>query len=631
MPWSVAESDALYNVQGWGKGLFRVNEAGRLAVKPRAELSAEVDLHEAVEELVERGLKLPLLLRFPQIAERRLELMRKCFHEAFVENEYTGAYRPVYPIKVNQQSDLVEHLVTTGAAHGLGLEAGSKPELLICMAILDSSDALLLCNGYKDRAYVETALYAQRLGRNPVLVIEKLSEVATILQVAEQMGVRPVLGVRARLSRPGAGKWKKSSGDRAKFGLSAGGILKLIKVLKERGYLDCLQLLHFHIGSQVSNIRTFKMALREGTRIYTELARMGAPMGLMDVGGGVGVDYDGSKTNFDSSMNYSVREYAADVVSAVSLACQRAGMAHPDIITESGRATVAHCSVLLFDILGVESVRPKEPLPPVVVDEADVVRDLREVYAGVTSKNFQESWHDAKDAREQARQGFELGVVSLETLGTVEQLYWSCCDLIHRALHSAGYVPDEMNGLEVALADTYYGNFSLFQSVPDSWAIGQLFPVLPIHRLDEEPTSRAVIADLTCDSDGRIDRFVDQRDVKRVLEVHPVRSGERYVMAVCLVGAYQEILGDLHNLFGDTTAAHVLMGSDGEWELERVLEGDSVEQVIRYVQYAPKDLVHRIRKASEKAIRQKTLTRSEAAQVVSFFQSSLASYTYLGD
>lgn len=631
MPWSVDESDALYNVQGWGKGLFRVNKAGRLAVKPRAELSAEVDLHEAVEELVERGLKLPLLLRFPQIAERRLELMRKCFQDAFVENEYTGAYRPVYPIKVNQQSDLVEHLVTAGAAHGLGLEAGSKPELLICMAILDASDALLLCNGYKDRAYVETALYARRLGRNPILVIEKLSEVATILQVAEQMGVRPVLGVRARLSRPGAGKWKKSSGDRAKFGLAAGGILKLIKILQERGYLDCLQLLHFHIGSQVSNIRTFKMALREGTRIYTELARMGAPMRLMDVGGGVGVDYDGSKTNFDSSMNYSVREYAADVVSAVTVACKRAGMAHPDIITESGRATVAHCSVLLFDILGVESVRPKGPLPPVVAEEAEVVRDLREVYAGVTSKNFQESWHDAKDAREQARQGFELGVVSLETLGTVEQLYWSCCDRIHRALQSAGYVPDEMDGLEVALADTYYGNFSLFQSVPDSWAIGQLFPVLPIHRLNEEPTARAVIADLTCDSDGRIDRFVDQRDVKRVLEVHPLRRGERYVMAVCLVGAYQEILGDLHNLFGDPTAAHVMMGSDGEWELERVLEGDSVDEVIRYVQYIPKDLVHRIRKASEKAISQNTLTRSEAAQVVAFFQSSLASYTYLGD
>ena len=629
MAWTIRDSQELYGISNWGVGLFDVNEAGHLVITPRGADDGHIDLHELAEELVERGIDLPILLRFPDVARRRMEMLVEVFGQAFHDYGYTGRLRGVYPVKVNQQRHLVEDLLRFGRPHHFGLEAGSKPELLVALAIMDDPEALIICNGYKDRRYIETALLATKLGRDPIVVIEKLSEVAPILEAAARLGIRPKLGVRAKLSSPGRGRWQTSSGDRAKFGLTAGGIMGLVGRLRDSGYLDCLQMLHFHIGSQVTAIRTFKRAVREASRLYVELVREGAPMGLLDVGGGLGVDYDGSKTTFDSSTNYTEAEYAADVVAAIAATCDDAGVRHPDIVTESGRATVAHCSVLLFDVLGVERL-PVEGTPaPVGEDDHADLQELREVYDGISAKTYQEAWHDANDARERALQGFDLGTLDLKTLARVEHLYWQTCGRIRRVARDQAYVPDDLDGLEPMLADTYYGNFSVFQSVPDAWAVGQLFPVLPVHRLGEQPSRRAVIADLTCDSDGKLDRFVDRRDVKRVLELHEPRDGERYVLAITLVGAYQEILGDMHNLFGDTNAVHVTIGEDGDYSIALVNEGDSVEEVLRYVQYDRQQLVHRVRRAAEAAIRAKRLRRDEAAMLLSFFHEGLAGYTYL--
>ena len=629
MGWSVRDSEELYGVAEWGRGLFEINPQGHLVMTPLGSDKGTIDLHELTEDLVERGIELPLLLRFTDVARLRLDLMVEVFSQAFADNGYKGRYRGVYPIKVNQQRHLVEDLLRFGRKNHFGLEAGSKPELLVALAMMDDPEALIICNGYKDRRYIETALLTAKLGRDVVIVVEKLSEVGPILEAAERLNVRPKLGVRAKLSGPGRGRWQTSSGDRAKFGLTASGIVELVGRLKSAGFLDCLGMLHFHIGSQVTAIRTFKRALREATRLYVELVREGAPMGLLDVGGGLGVDYDGSKTTFDSSMNYTEKEYASDVVSAIAMTCNEAEVPHPDIVTESGRATVAHCSVLLFDILGVER-RPIEGRPESVRDgDHSDLKQLREVYENISAKTYQEAWHDANDARERALQGFELGTVDLTTLARLERLYWQTCGQIKRVASEQTYVPDDLNGLDPTLADTYFGNFSVFQSVPDSWAVGQLFPVLPIHYLDEKPNRRAVIADLTCDSDGKLDRFVDRREVKRVLELHEPRPGEPYILALTLVGAYQEILGDMHNLFGDTNAVHISLEEGGGYSIDLVIEGDSVEEVVSYVQYDREQLVHRVRRAAEDAIRNKRIKRNEAAKLLSFFREGLAGYTYL--
>ena len=507
---------------------------------------------------------------------------------------------------------------------------GSKPELLLALAHVDDRDSLILCNGYKDRRYIEIALAAQQLGRTVILVVEKLSELDVVFQVADRVGIQPLLGVRAKLSNPGKGRWKSSAGDRAKFGLSALAIVELVERLRRSERLHLLRLLHFHIGSQVTAIRTFKRALREATRLYVELVGLGAPMGFFDVGGGLGVDYDGSQTSFESSRNYTVAEYAADVVSHIQGACDVAGVAHPDLVTESGRATTAHCSVLLFDILGVESVPVDGPPASPAPDEHELVGELRQVHERLTVRNLQESWHDAVDVRTRSRGAFELGVVGLPDLAAVDSLFWKVCGRIVHLTDGMTYVPDELEGLADRLADTYYANFSVFQSAPDAWAVDQLFPCLPVSRLEEEPTRRAVIADLTCDSDGKLARFVDRRDVKKALELHPLVPGQRYVLALALVGAYQEILGDLHNLFGDTHAVHVSVDDAGQTRIDRVIEGDTVEMVAGYVQYERKDLVHRVRRATEDAIAQERITPSTARRLLSLYRESLDGYTYLG-
>jgi arginine decarboxylase len=630
MAWTIEDSAELYGIPFWGKGLFEVNKAGHLVMTPAGEERGKVDLHNVVTELTERGVELPVLLRLPQVVEGRLDLMWSVFGKAIEEHRYRGRYRGVYPIKVNQQRQVVEDLLRVGRRHHVGLEAGSKPELLVAMAMMDDPEGLIICNGYKDRRYIETALMASTLGRETVIVVEKLSEVDAIMAVADRLKITPKIGVRAKLSSPGKGRWHASAGDRAKFGLSALGIVELVEKLRAMDRLDCLSLLHFHIGSQVTSIRTFKRALREATRLYVELVSMGAPMGMMDVGGGIGVDYDGSRTTFESSRNYTEEEYAADVVMQVAAACDGAKIPHPDIVTESGRATVAHCSVLLFDVLGVETL-PTDGEPRAVdANSPELLVEMRDVYDGLTSRNYQEAWHDAQDARIRAKQSFEVGVLSLVELAEVDRLFWQILGRLRHIVREQSYVPDELNSLEPALADTYYANFSVFQSAPDAWAIDQLFPIVPIHRLGEEPVRRGIIADLTCDSDGKIARFVDRRDVKKVLELHPLKPGKPYVLAMALVGAYQEILGDMHNLFGDTNAVHLSVGDDGHVNFDLVIEGETVEDVTGFVQYDRKDLVHRVRRATEVAIDEGRLTAAAAKRILTLYRESLDGYTYLG-
>ncbi len=635
--WTVADSSELYNVDNWSNGFFEVGQTGSLQLTARRPEDTEqgekcppVDLKQLVDELVERGIDTPILLRFRDIVRRRLDDIAGAFATAMKEAEYTGKYRGVYPIKVNQQRHLVEDLVGFASTHHIGLEAGSKPELLITLALLDDPEALIVCNGYKDRSYIETALLSRKLGRDTLIVIEKPSEVDRVLSVSADLGIEPVIGVRAKLSRPGRGRWKTSSGDRAKFGLTALQIANVVERLREAGKLDCLQLLHFHIGSQVTGIRTFKSALREATRLYVELCKMGAPMGRLDVGGGLGVDYDGSRTDFESSMNYTEAEYASDVVWAIQAACEAEDLPHPDIISESGRAMVAHHSMLVFDVTGVErrptSGRPDGPDP----EEGSVLARMHELFETVTARNVHAAWHEAIDVREEGRYAFDLGLLSLPEYARLEKTFWQVCGRIEKATERLDHVPEDLEKLWPMLADTYYCNFSLFQSVPDAWAIGQLFPVLPIQRLDQEPTRRAILADLTCDSDGKLDKFIDLRDVRRTLEVHELEDDEPYYLAIMMVGAYQEILGDLHNLLGDTNTAHISQQPDG-YSVDLVVEGDKIDDVLGYVQYSGKDLLQRVRNASERALREGRITRNEARNLLSAYQRGLDSYTYLGD
>lgn len=627
--WTSADSTELYNIPGWGAGFFEAAPEGHLLATPAGPGGGSIDLSALVAELEERGIQAPILLRFTDVLEQRVNAISGAFNRSIAEYGYGGKYRGVYPIKVNQQAQLVEDLVACLRPHHMGLEAGSKPELLVTLAMLDDPKALIICNGYKDEEYIETAMLAQKLGRQPVLVIEKLSELDMILSVAKRTGLRPMLGLRSKLNTVGKGHWADSSGDKAKFGLRAGEIISLVHRLRDAGYLDCLRLLHFHIGSQISAIRSFKDAVKEAGRTYTELVRLGAPMGLFDVGGGLGVDYDGSQTNFRSSMNYSEQEYANDVVSGIQAACEKAEVAHPDIVTETGRALVAHHAALVFNVLGTSQL-PTEVVPVEIPEDApQQLEEMLEVLHNVNGRNLREAWHDALALRAEARSAYTLGLLDLENRAQLEQLFWQICGRVRNMVREMPYVPEELRSLERTLADVYYCNFSVFQSAPDAWAIGQLFPVLPIHRLNEEPTRRGVLADITCDSDGKLDRFIDRRDDKKVLELHPLRPEEEYYLGVFLVGAYQEILGDLHNLFGDTNSVHVRLDAEGEYEIEHVYEGDSVTDVLGYVAYNRDSLVKRVRVASEKALKAKKISLKESRALLRNYRAGLEGYTYL--
>jgi arginine decarboxylase len=626
--WNIRDALELYNVERWGGGYFGINERGRVEVRPNRKGGAGADLLELVLDLRRRGLRTPLLVRFSDILANRIAFLCGSFERAMREYDYGGRLRSVFPIKVNQQRHVVEEIVELGRASGVGLEAGSKPELLVALALLDTPEALIVCNGYKDRAYVETALLAQRLGRTPVIVIDRFREIDLVVKTARELGIKPHLGVRARLTTKGAGKWVESTGDRSKFGLSSVEIVNAVERLRAEDMLDCLELLHFHIGSQITSIRAHKDALREAARVFVGLHDLGARPRLLDVGGGLGVDYDGSQTNFHSSMNYTVQEYANDVVAAVQEVCDERGVEHPDIVTESGRATVAHHSVLIFDVLGVNEVLTGREPEPVGEGEPKVLQDLWEVWSTITKKNAQEAYHDALALKEDGSTLFAHGTLDLRARARVERLFWDCCEKILRVTRDLRYVPEDLQGLEKGLADTYYANFSVFQSAPDHWAVQQLFPVMPIHRLNEEPTRRGVFADLTCDSDGKIDRFIDPHDVKDVLELH-AWNDEPYYMGVFLLGAYQEILGDLHNLFGDTDAVHVHIDDDGHYRVEHVVEGDDVSDVLHYVQYDRGQLMERVRQTVEDALRQGSISLEESARLRRRYKEGLEEYTYL--
>jgi len=628
--WGVADSAEMYAVRAWGGGYFSINDAGNVCVTPDGPASQPIDMKELVDEVRRRGINLPLLIRFNDILKNRIVELNEAFRRAMTEYGYKGEYRGVYPIKVNQDRYVVEKITQTGKQYHYGLEAGSKPELLAVMAMLDDEDALIICNGYKDEEYVETALLASKLGRTVILVVEKASELKLIADISKRMGVRPRIGMRAKLSSRGSGRWEASGGDRSKFGLTSREMIEAIDFLKQNDLLGSLELLHFHLGSQISAIRSLKNAMREAGRFFVELHKMGAPLKYLDVGGGLGIDYDGSQTNFQSSMNYSMQEYANDIVFAMQELCDADGIPHPTIVSESGRAVVAHHAVLILDILGVsefDAGKIPEQAEGLKGETPPVVRNLIDAYREVSRKNFTEVYHDALEYKDECLTLFALGHLSLQERVVAEQAFWGICQKILRITRELKEVPEELEGLEKALADTYFCNFSMFQSLPDSWAIDQLFPILPIHRLHEEPTRRAVLADITCDSDGKIDNFIDRRDVKHVLELHPL-TGEDYHLGIFLVGAYQEILGDLHNLFGDTNTVIVSLG-EGGYHIDHVIPGDSVTSVLKYVSYSPEDLVARLRRSTEEAIRAKKMTLEEARHLLRSYEAGMVGYTYL--
>ncbi|SEM01016.1 arginine decarboxylase [Stigmatella aurantiaca] len=626
--WTLADALEMYGIRNWGNPYFGINEKGHVCVHPDGPQGSSMDLKELVDEVRRRGIGLPLLIRFTDVLRHRVIHLNEAFKKAIAESNYKGQYRGVYPIKVNQHRYVVETIVETGKNYGYGLEAGSKPELLAVMALLDNEDALVICNGYKDEEYVETALFFSRLGRNVILVVEKPSELPLIAEVARKTGIAPRLGIRVKLSTRGAGKWEASGGDRSKFGLTSSELMNCIGFMRETGLLPHFELLHFHLGSQISNIRNVKNALREVGCFYVEVVRQGAPLKYLDVGGGLGVDYDGSQTNFTSSMNYTTEEYANDVVFGVMEACDRAGVAHPTLVSESGRAIVAHHAVLVMDVLGT-SESDLSQVPEKVDDKApSVVRNLMNTLKELTNKNLLESWHDAQDSKEESLTLFSLGHLSLEQRVAAENIYWAICHKIMRIARDQGEIPEELDSLERQLSDTYFCNFSVFQSLPDSWAIDQLFPIMPIHRLSEKPSRRATLADITCDSDGKIEHFIDKREVKDALELHPLNNDD-YYLGIFLVGAYQEILGDLHNLFGDTHAVQVSLAPNGGYLIDHVVEGDTVNEVLHYVSYSKDDLVARLRKFTEVALRNGRITLDESRTLLRMYEEGLSGYTYL--
>ena len=626
--WTLADALETYGIRSWGGGYFGVNEKGNVCIHPDGPQAANLDLKELVDEVRRRGIGLPLLIRFTDVLRHRVVHLNEAFKKAISDHGYRSVYRGVYPIKVNQHRYVVETIVDSGRKYSYGLEAGSKPELLAVMALLEDEGALVVCNGYKDEEYIETALAFSKLGRTVVLVVEKPSELALIAEVSRRTGVRPRIGMRVRLSTRGAGKWEASGGDRSKFGLSSAELMQSIQFLRESGLLDTFELLHFHLGSQVSNIRNFKNALREASRFYVEVSRAGAPLKYLDVGGGLGVDYDGSQTNFASSMNYTTEEYANDVVFSIMEACNLADVPHPILVSESGRAVVAHHALLITDVLGVSefdvSAIP-DGMPP---EAPPVLRNLLATYKDVTRKNLLEAYHDATEYKEECLTLFSLGHLSLDQRVVAENLFWACCQKILKIARELDEMPEELETLERQLSDTYFCNFSVFQSLPDSWAIDQLFPIMPIHRLLEKPSRRGVLADITCDSDGKIDHFIDRRDVKDVLELHPLNE-EDYYIGIFLVGAYQEILGDLHNLFGDTHAVQVSLGPNGGYLIDHVVAGDTVTEVLNYVSYNKDDLVAKLRRSTEVALRAGRITLDESRQLLRAYEDGLAGYTYL--
>jgi arginine decarboxylase len=627
--WTAQSASDLYDVASWGKGYFSVGENGHVLVHPEKDTARSIDLKKLVDTLVLRGINLPILIRFADILKHRLGEIHSAFETAINEHKYQGGYCCVYPIKVNQQRQVVEEVLEFGKPFKFGLEAGSKPELMAVMALADN-ETPIICNGFKDDEYIEMAMLAQKMGRKIIPVVEKYTELHLILKYCQRVGVRPAIGLRVKLASRGSGRWKSSGGYRSKFGLSATEAVRALQELKELGMADCLNLLHFHLGSQITNIRQIKGAVNEAVRVYVDLARAGAGLKYLDVGGGLGIDYDGSQTDFESSVNYTLQEYANDIIYHVQNVCDEVEVPHPTIITESGRAIAAYHSVLVFNVLGVAGMGEADVPADPPADAEQPLIDLAETYRGLTAKTLLESYHDAQQALDQGLNLFSLGYLSLEQRCVAENLYWAISRKIQRLAGELDYFPEELEGIDAMLSDTYFCNFSLFQSMPDSWAIKQLFPIMPIHRLEEQPTRPAVLGDITCDSDGKVDAFIDRRDVKRTLPLHSFEGGDYYLGAF-LLGAYQEILGDMHNLFGDTNAVHVRLGPTGEVMLDSVIKGDTVREVLNYVQFSSDGLVMQLRRDVEAALREGRLTYEESGSLLRFYEEGLHGYTYLED
>ena len=624
---TATDAAELYEIERWGKGYFSISPAGHVLVHPTKDPSRAIDLKQLTDHLQLRGIGLPVLIRFKDILRHRVGDIHNAFKSAITQHGYEGKYICVYPIKVNQQRQVVEEVLDFGREYGFGLEAGSKPELL-AVAAQAYNDTPIICNGFKDAEFIEMAMLAQKIGRTVIPVVEKYTELGLILKYAERVGVRPKIGMRVKLAARGGGRWQGSGGYRSKFGLTVAEVLRGLEELRARGMEDCFKLLHFHLGSQIPNIRIVKGALNEAARVYTELVKAGAGLEYLDVGGGLGVDYDGSQTNFESSVNYTLEEYANDVVYHIQTVCNDEGVKHPTIVSESGRAIVAYHSVLIFNVLGV-SAFGGEKIPEAVNPEAEQpVIDLHETHQNLNARNALESYHDAQQALDMALSLFSSGYMPLEQRCQAENLYWAILVKLKKLVAQMDDIPEDLQGLDDAMADTYFCNFSLFQSCPDSWAIKQLFPVMPIHRLNTPPTHHAVLGDITCDSDGKIDQFIDRRDVKRTLPLHPV-DGDPYYLGVFLVGAYQEILGDLHNLFGDTHAVHVSLDDRGSVVLDHVIKGDTVKEVLDYVEFDADTLVRKLRHDVEHAVREGKISYEESGRLLEFYEDGLHGYTYL--
>ncbi len=626
--WRIEDSAELYNIHGWGINYFSINEKGNVVVTPRKD-GVEVDLRELVEELQLRDVSTPLLVRFPDILDSRIEKMNSCFKIAAEEYDYKAQNFIIYPIKVNQMRQVVEEIVGHGKKFNIGLEAGSKPELHAVIAINTDSDSLIICNGYKDESYIELALLAQKMGRHIFIVVEKLNELKLIAKVAKRLKISPNIGIRVKLASSGSGKWEDSGGDVSKFGLTSSELLQAMDYLEKNGLKKCLRLLHFHIGSQVNKIRRIKIALREAAQFYVQMHLAGFKVEFVDIGGGLGVDYDGTRSsNSESSVNYSIQEYVNDATATMVDAADKNNIPHPNIITESGRSLTAHHSVLIFEVLESTSLPQWDEETEIAEDDHELVRELYDAWEQLNQPRMYETWHDAQQIREEALDLFSLGLVDLKTRAQIERLFWSIARDIHQMTIKLKHVPEELVTLPKLLSDKFFCNFSLFQSLPDSWAIDQIFPIIPIQRLDEKPDRSATIQDITCDSDGKIDNFISTRNLSYYLPVHSLKSKESYYIGVFLVGAYQEILGDLHNLFGDTNAVHISV-SDKGYEIDQVIDGETVAEVLDYVQYNAKKLVRTVETWAAASVKSGKITTEEGKEFLSNYRSGLYGYTYL--
>ena len=626
--WRIEDSEELYNITGWGTSYFSINDAGHVVVTPRRD-GVTVDLKELVDELQLRDVASPMLLRFPDILDNRIEKMSSCFKQAAEEYGYKAENFIIYPIKVNQMRPVVEEIISHGKKFNLGLEAGSKPELHAVIAVNTDSDSLIVCNGYKDESYIELALLAQKMGKRIFLVVEKMNELKLIAKMAKQLNVQPNIGIRIKLASSGSGKWEESGGDASKFGLTSSELLEALDFMESKGLKDCLKLIHFHIGSQVTKIRRIKTALREASQFYVQLHSMGFNVEFVDIGGGLGVDYDGTRSsNSEGSVNYSIQEYVNDSISTLVDVSDKNGIPHPNIITESGRALTAHHSVLIFEVLETATLPEWGDEEEIAPDAHELVQELYSIWDSLNQNKMLEAWHDAQQIREEALDLFSHGIVDLKTRAQIERLYWSITREINQIAGGLKHAPDEFRGLSKLLADKYFCNFSLFQSLPDSWAIDQIFPIMPIQRLDEKPERSATLQDITCDSDGKIANFISTRNVAHYLPVHSLKKTEPYYLAVFLVGAYQEILGDMHNLFGDTNAVHVSVNEKG-YNIEQIIDGETVAEVLDYVQYNPKKLVRTLETWVTKSVKEGKISLEEGKEFLSNYRSGLYGYTYL--